>query len=74
MGVFRHFPKQVSRSCSSSKKGVGANQHVHWFLGGKGLGIQQGTRVYGLVDQIKESAVVVSEVNKNEEIRDDDVV
>ena len=27
---------------------TGANQPVHWFLGGKGLGIQQGTRVYGL--------------------------
>ena len=26
-------------------KGVGANQPVHWFLGGKGLGIQQGTNV-----------------------------
>ena len=24
---------------------VGANQPVHWFLGGKGLGIQQGTSV-----------------------------
>ena len=21
---------------------VGANRHVHWFIGGKGLGIQQG--------------------------------
>jgi hypothetical protein len=26
--------------------GVGANQHVDWFLGGKGLGIQQGTSVW----------------------------
>ena len=25
---------------------AGANQHVHWFLGGKGLGIQQGTSVW----------------------------
>ena len=24
----------------------GANQHVHWFLGGKGLGIQLGTSVW----------------------------
>ena len=26
--------------------GAGANQPVHWFLGGKGLGIQQGTSVW----------------------------
>jgi hypothetical protein len=25
---------------------AGANQPVHWFLGGKGLGIQQGTSVW----------------------------
>ena len=25
-----------------------ANQHVHWFLGSKGLGIQQGTSVWGV--------------------------
>ena len=25
---------------------AGANQHVHSFLGGKGLGIQQGTSVW----------------------------
>jgi hypothetical protein len=25
---------------------VGANQPVHWFFGGKGLGIQQGTSVW----------------------------
>ena len=25
---------------------VGAKQHVHWFLGGKGLGIQQETSVW----------------------------
>ena len=25
---------------------VGANQPVHWFLGGKGLDIQQGTSVW----------------------------
>ena len=25
---------------------VGAKQPVHWFLGGKGLGIQQGTSVW----------------------------
>jgi hypothetical protein len=29
----------ISFSCFS-KFGVGANQLVHWFLGGKGLGIQ----------------------------------
>ena len=28
-----------------SKYGAGANQFVHWFLGGKGLGIQQGMSV-----------------------------
>jgi hypothetical protein len=27
---------------------AGANQPVHWFFEGKGLGIQQGMRVYGL--------------------------
>ena len=28
---------------------VGVKQPVYWFLGGNGLGIQQGMRVYGLV-------------------------
>ena len=27
-------------------QGAGAKQPVHWFLGGKGLGIQQGTSVW----------------------------
>ena len=25
---------------------AGVNQPIHWFLGGKGLGIQQGTSVW----------------------------
>jgi hypothetical protein len=25
---------------------AGAKEYVHWFLGGKGLGIQQGTSVW----------------------------
>ena len=36
-------------TCSSLRKPfmkVGANQPVHWFLEGKGLGIQQGTNVW----------------------------
>ena len=32
------------KSCAHTR--VGAKQLVHWFLGGKGLGIQQGTSVW----------------------------
>src|ERR1700738_5325503 len=36
--------KLIAKAGWSSKAGV--NQPVHWFLGGKGLGIQQGTSVW----------------------------
>ena len=44
---------------------AGANQPVHWFLGGKGLGIQQGTSVW--VGSPKSPMVGV--VNRNLEMK-----
>ena len=38
-------PKLIIGVLSRAKGVVGANQPVHWFLGGKGLGIQQETSV-----------------------------
>ena len=29
-----------------TQRAAGANQPVHWFLGGEGLGMQQGTSVW----------------------------
>ena len=38
----------ISKVKDNEKVGdkLGTNQPVHWFLGGKGLGIQQGTSVW----------------------------
>ena len=33
--------------CIVCGRWAGANQHVHWFLGGKGLGIQQRNECMG---------------------------
>ena len=39
---------------------AGAKQPVHWFLGGKGLGIQQGTSVWvGLPKSLHQGKGVV---------------
>ena len=40
---------------------AGAKQPVHWFLGGKGLGLQQGTSVW--VDSSKSSGRSLTVVN-----------
>jgi hypothetical protein len=36
----------TNAKCHHMWRIAGANQHVHWFLGGKGLGIQQRTSVW----------------------------
>ena len=43
LGSWPNMPKNLSRQCY---EWVGANQPVHWFLGDKGLGIQQGRSVW----------------------------
>ena len=50
-GVHYRCEIKISNSLKKSQLGpltAGANQPVHWFLGSKGLGIQQ-ERVYGWV-------------------------
>ena len=34
------------QSVTKHNQSIGVNQPVHWFLGGKGLGIQQGMSVW----------------------------
>ena len=38
---------------------VGANRPVHWFLGGKGLGIQQGTSAWVDFDQLRQRHLIM---------------
>ena len=50
----RNTPTCHIASPCRTQEGVGANQPVHWFLGGKGLGIQQGMSVWVVLSKSQE--------------------
>ena len=66
LGIWEPFKMKLIRGLQSwtlgGRNGARAIQFVYSFLGGKGLGIQQGITVWGWFAQIKERAPISSSV------------